>query len=89
LGGNSFGRNVILGIGAYKENVRNDIDNMIQFARTIDASGIAFLDTQISRITTSRNFDYKTYPARMAWLDGIYTETPQNLRTKETVQVDI
>jgi len=76
---NSYGRNVILGIGAYKENIRNDIDNMIQFARTTNASGVAFFRYSNIKDYDFKNFSYKTYPARIAWLDGIYPEPPHHL----------
>lgn len=76
---NSYGRNIILGIGAYKGNVKDDIGKMIQFSRTIEASGVAFFRYSNIKEYDFKNFSYKTYPARMAWLDGIYPEPPHHL----------
>ncbi|MCX7798153.1 MAG: family 10 glycosylhydrolase [Melioribacter sp.] len=39
---NSFGRKVIIGIGAYKPEVRKEIDKMINYVRAIGADGVAF-----------------------------------------------
>ncbi len=76
---NSFGRNVVLGIGAYKENVKKEISKMIKYSRSIDASGVAFFRYSNIKDYEFNDFTYKTYPATMTWLDGIYPETPQNL----------
>ncbi|MBI1937374.1 MAG: family 10 glycosylhydrolase [Ignavibacteriales bacterium] len=79
----SYGRNVVLGIGAYKENVMNDIEKMIDYSRTINASGIAFFRYGNIRDYQFKNFRNKTYPAEMAWLDGIKPEPPQFLSVEK------
>ncbi len=38
---NSFGKKVIIGIGAFKDDVKNKIDTMIQYTRNIGAKGFA------------------------------------------------
>jgi uncharacterized lipoprotein YddW (UPF0748 family) len=77
------GRAIILGIGAYKENVRNEIEKMIQYSRSINSGGVAFFRYSSIRNYNFKNFSYKTYPSSMVWLDGIYPESPQNLVCKK------
>ena len=76
---NSYGRSVVLGIGAYKPSVKPDMDQMIQYARSINADGVSFFRYENIKDTEFNSFRYKTYPAVMAWLDGIYPEPPANL----------
>jgi uncharacterized lipoprotein YddW (UPF0748 family) len=80
---NSFGRNVVIGIGAYKENVKNDLDRMIQFTRAINASGVAFFRYMNIRDYDFQSFQYRTFPAAMDWLSDLatnnYPEPPNNL----------
>lgn len=80
---NAFGRSVILGIGAYKENVKNEIGKMIQFSRSMSAGGVAFFRYSNIKDYEFKNFSYKTYPAAMAWLDGIYPDSPHDLVCKK------
>ncbi len=77
---NSYGRSVVLGIGAYKPSVKPDMDQMIQYARSINADGVSFFRYENIKETEFNPFQYKTYPAVMAWLDGIYPEPPANLK---------
>ncbi|MEW5841786.1 MAG: family 10 glycosylhydrolase [Bacteroidota bacterium] len=80
--GNSFGRNIVLGIAAYKENVKNDLDRMIKFARAINASGVSFFRYGNIKDDNFAFFPYKTFPASMTWLDGIRPAPPTNLVLK-------
>jgi uncharacterized lipoprotein YddW (UPF0748 family) len=80
---NAFGRSVILGIGAYKENVKSEIGKMIQFSRSMNAGGVAFFRYSNIKDYEFKNFSYKTYPAAMAWLDGIYPDSPHDLVCKK------
>ncbi|MHB8906729.1 MAG: glycoside hydrolase family 10 protein, partial [Melioribacteraceae bacterium] len=65
---NSYGRSVVLGIGAYKPSVKPDMDQMIQYARSINADGVSFFRYENIKDTEFNSFRYKTYPAVMAWL---------------------
>lgn len=76
---NSFGRNVILGIGAYKTDIYADIDKMIDFSRQIKAAGVSFF-----RYKNIKNYDFdlfanKAFPSMMPWLDGSKPNSPTNL----------
>lgn len=83
---NSFGRNIVLGMAAYKENVKNDLNRMINFARSIHASGVSFFRYGNIKDINLSMFPYKTFPASMAWLDNIRPAAPTNLvlRTIDT-----
>ncbi|PKL81861.1 MAG: hypothetical protein CVV24_13055, partial [Ignavibacteriae bacterium HGW-Ignavibacteriae-3] len=76
---NAYGRSVVLGIGAYKQNVKPDMDQMIQYARSINADGVSFFRYENIQDSEFSSFPYKTYPANMPWLDGIHPEPPSNL----------
>lgn len=80
---NSFGRSIILGIGAYKPNVKSEINAMVQYARTIKAGGVAFFRYQNIKDVEFDSFQYKTYPVAMSWLDGIYPDPPTELNFKK------
>jgi len=79
---NSFGRNIVLGIAAYKKNVKNDLDRMIKFARVINADGVSFFRYGSIKDYNFDMFPYKTFPASMAWLDNIKPAPPTNLALK-------
>lgn len=79
---NSFGRQVILGIGAYKENVKPEIEEMIKYSRIINADGVAFFRYSSIADYNFENFPYKVLPSLMSWLGGIYPEPPNNLEVK-------
>ena len=76
---NSYGRNIVLGIAAYKDNVKNDLDRMIKFARAINASGVSFFRYENIKDYNFDFFPYKTFPASMVWLENINPAPPQNL----------
>ncbi len=80
---NSFGRSVVLGIGAYKPSVKPDMDQMIQYGRAINADGVSFFRYESIKDEDFNSFQYKTYPAAMSWLDGIYPASPVNLNFRK------
>ena len=81
---NSSGRSIVLGIGAYKPSVKPDMDRMIQFARSINANGVSFFRYENIKDVHFAPFNYKTYPASMPWLDGIYPDPPSELAIRKT-----
>ncbi len=76
---NSYGRSVVLGIAAYKDDVKNEIEKMIDYSRAVGSDGVAFFRYANIKDYEFKNFEYKTYPPLMAWLDGIYPKAPSNL----------
>jgi len=76
---NSAGRSIVLGIAAYKDNVKRDMERMIKYSRAIKADGIAFYRYSNIKDYDFDSFSYKAYPAAMVWLDGVYPQPPINL----------
>ncbi len=79
---NSFGRQVILGIGAYKENIKPEIEEMINYSRIINSDGVAFFRYSSIADYNFESFQYKVLPKLMSWLGGIYPEPPSGLEVK-------
>ena len=76
---NSFGRSVILGIGAYKPEIYSEIDKMIDLSRSIKSGGVAFFRYKNIRNYNFSLFSNKAFPDEMAWLDGYKPAPPTNL----------
>lgn len=76
---NSNGRNIVLGIGAFKENVKLQIEEMINFSRKIKSSGVSFFRYENIKDYNFNSFHYKTLPAEMPWLEQSYPMKPLNL----------
>jgi len=83
---NSAGRSIVLGIGAYKDNVKRDLERMIKYSRAIKADGVAFYRYSNIKDYDFNSFSYKAYPAAMVWLDGIYPQPPVNLAIQKKNQ---
>ncbi|GAB4133650.1 MAG: family 10 glycosylhydrolase [Ignavibacteriales bacterium] len=81
---NSFGRNIVLGIAAYKNDVVKEIDKMINYSRKINASGLAFFRYSNIKDVEIRSFSEKSFPAKMDWKDN---EPPDEISTL-TADVD-
>jgi uncharacterized lipoprotein YddW (UPF0748 family) len=79
---NSYGRAVFLGIAAYKENVKSQMESMINFSRTINADGVAFFRYENIKNFNFTSFEHKTYPSAMAWMDKLYPDAPSNLKSE-------
>jgi uncharacterized lipoprotein YddW (UPF0748 family) len=79
---NSYGRNIVLGIAAYKDDVKSEIENMIAYSRHIGAQGISFFRYSHIKDYTFKSFEYYAYPAEMAWLDAVKPNPPFNLSYK-------
>ncbi len=65
---NSNGKNVIIGIAAYKKNIVNEINKEIEIARKNNSNGVAFF--RYSNITEINfdTFNEKSLPAKMPWI---------------------
>lgn len=79
---NSYGRQVVLGIGAYKENIKPEIEEMVKYSRIINADGVAFFRYSSIADYHFKGFQYKVLPALMSWLGGIYPPPPTGLEVK-------
>lgn len=76
---NSFGRSVVLGIGAYKPEVYSEIDKMIGLSRLINSGGVSFFRYKNIKNYNFNLFANKAFPAEMAWLEGYKPNPPTNL----------
>jgi len=68
---NSFGKNIIIGIGAYKSEVLNEIERQINITRTLNASGMAFFRYKNIEKKRFYSFEDKALPAEMPWIENI------------------
>lgn len=75
---NSFGRNVIIGIGAYKPEVKNEIEKMIKYVRQVGAKGVAFFRYSSIKNYTFESFPYKSFPAATNWILESMTLSKEN-----------
>jgi hypothetical protein len=77
---NSYGKNIILGIAAYKDEVKPQMDEMIGYARMIGAAGVSFFRYEHIKDYKLRSFVNKAFPSLMPWLDGFNPRPPYNLK---------
>ena len=63
----SYGKNIVLGLAAYRKEVKPELQKMIDFSREIGASGIAFFRYQNISFTNSDFFNDLIFPSNMAW----------------------
>lgn len=76
---NSNGRNVVFGIAAYKENIRVEVDELINYSRSVSAAGVSFFRYEQIKNLSMNSFAHKTFPAAMPWMDGVFPAAPVNL----------
>ena len=69
---NSFGKNIIVGIGAYKPEVLNEVEREINITRKLNASGVAFF--RYKNIEQKRFFAFneKALPTEMPWIEEVH-----------------
>jgi uncharacterized lipoprotein YddW (UPF0748 family) len=65
----SYNRNIVLGLAAYKSDVKNELARMIDFSREIGAAGVAFFRYSFISSETEQYFDDIMFPADMNWKD--------------------
>ncbi len=82
---NNFGRHIYIGIGAYRDNVRNEMTEQIFMARSTEAKGESFFRYDNIAGAQSLRAAYK-YPALippMPWKDSLPPLPPANIRVNE------
>lgn len=65
---NSYSKNVIIGIAAYKKSVVKEISKEIEIARINNSSGVAFFRYSFIENISFDKFDEKSLPAKMPWI---------------------
>ncbi|VAX16045.1 COG1649 predicted glycoside hydrolase [hydrothermal vent metagenome] len=64
----SYGKNVIIGIAAYKKSVAKEINEEIEIARMNNSSGVAFFRYSNIIDINFDKFHEKSLPAKMPWI---------------------
>jgi len=68
---NSFGKNIIIGIAAYKPEVYNEIERQINTTRNLKTAGMAFFRYKNIENKRFYLFENKTLPTEMPWIEDI------------------
>lgn len=63
----SYNRNIVLGLAAYRDDVKIELGKMIDFSREIGAAGIAFFRYKNIELNNSNFFNDLIFPANMVW----------------------
>jgi len=63
----SYDKNIILGLAAYKPDVKVELNEMIEFSRKIDAAGISFFRYDNISANKSNFFKDLVFPTNMPW----------------------
>jgi uncharacterized lipoprotein YddW (UPF0748 family) len=67
---NSHGKNIIIGIAAYKQSVAEELNKQIEIARSNNSAGVAFFRyTHIKDIQIDE-FNQKSLPSKMPWINS-------------------
>ncbi len=85
---NSFGRNIVLGVAAYKPEVSKELDKIIALSRAIGASGTAMFRYNFIRNRQFPEYDKFVFPAEMPWLDAHNPLPPINFTVKSDTGKD-
>lgn len=64
----SYGRNIIVGVGAYKPEVLKEIEKEITITRSNNAAGVAFFRYSNIKNNNFSAFKTKTLPSQMPWI---------------------
>ncbi len=76
----NFDRSIVLGIAAYKPEVKNQIKEIVEFSRNTNADGFSFFRySNIADLNFYRIFSKVALPADMAWIDSDRPLAPINL----------
>jgi len=75
----SYNRNIILGLGAYKKNIKPQLKKMIDLSRNIGAAGISFFRYEFISSKSDDYFDHLTFPKNMPWKEKEGTPTSNTI----------
>ncbi len=65
---NSHGKNIVIGVAAYKQNVAKELDDEIKIARSKNSAGVAFFRYSHIKDIKINEFYEKTFPSEMPWI---------------------
>lgn len=72
-------RNLILGVAAYKDEVKDELEDIIKLSRKIGAEGVSFFRYQNIADYNFKSYEKFAFPAAMKWIDELRPQAPQNL----------
>jgi uncharacterized lipoprotein YddW (UPF0748 family) len=78
----NYGRHVYIGIGAYRENIQDEIREQIEITRKASANGQAFFRYENAASLIDRISNAYKYPALvppMTWKDSVPPNIPKNI----------
>ena len=75
----TFNKNIVLGIAAYKPEVKIEIEKMVRYSREINSSGIALFRYSNIDDYSFASFTERALPSAMPWIDKIKPNSPRNL----------
>lgn len=80
----SYNKNVILGLAAYKKDVKPELNRMIKLSKEIDAAGISFF--RYANIASENNDYFKkpAFPTNMAWKQNEIKSIEKNILCTKT-----
>ena len=81
---NTFGRNVVLGVAAYKSAVLTKKKQIIEIMRKAGAAGVAFFRYDFIKNVEFPEFEKFVYPKEMPWLDSASPTPPENFIARAT-----
>ena len=76
---NSYGRNIVIGIAAYKDDVFSEMEEMIAITRKLKSAGIAFFRYGNIENHLFNSFKKRSYPSTMDWIDSQPPIAPSGL----------
>jgi uncharacterized lipoprotein YddW (UPF0748 family) len=71
----SYGRNIVVGIASYKEDVKSETPGLINYSRKAGAQGIAFFRYKFIE-DVNNYFNNKALPAVMPWKPNLNSRAP-------------
>ena len=74
-----FGRSILLGIAAYKPEVKSQLNRIIEFVRLTDADGVAFFRYENIKYISFSTFKNVALPVDMEWIESDRPHAPINL----------
>lgn len=75
----TFGRSIVLGLAAYKPEVKNQLRRLIDFTRTTPADGFAFFRYANIKDQSLYFLDKVALPAEMPWIESTRPFEPTDL----------
>ncbi len=80
--GKSNNKNIVLGLAAYKNDVKTELSEMIEFSREIGAAGISFFRYNFLLADSEEYFNEIALPKNMPWKEEIVMPPHDSINSK-------